>query len=195
MPRLPTFPARWVLDDPRKRPYLVFWVSDDGDRCHAIQMAPTGQPDSVMVTFDDGGTQRLTILRRALPRGTGTALFYRCSWCHKPRRYLYRLTLSGTKLVSDLGLRCQACARLRFGSQGQYRSAFSRIFGTRPRYPWDPRAVSDPWLVEKEFGRQRTPTARGVEREQGQAARETPPKTTRSAGPLQRGIRRLGTHS
>src|SRR5258708_3482973 len=32
-----------------------------------------------------GGLQRLTVLRRALPRGTGTALFYRCSWCQKPR--------------------------------------------------------------------------------------------------------------
>jgi hypothetical protein len=50
VPRLPTFPARWVLDDPRRRQYVVFWVSDDGDRCHAIRMAPTGQPDSVMVT-------------------------------------------------------------------------------------------------------------------------------------------------
>ncbi len=82
-------------------------------------MAPTGQPDSVMVTFDDGGPQRLTVLRRALPRGTGTALFYRCSWCHRPRQYLYLLTLSGTKLVSDLGLRCQVCSRLRFGSEGR----------------------------------------------------------------------------
>ncbi len=101
-------------------------------------MAPTGQPDSVLVTFDDGGPQRLTILRRPLPRGPGTVLFYRCNWCQKPCRYLYLLTLFGTKLVSDLGLRCQACARLRFGSQGQYRSAFSRLFGTRLRYPWDP---------------------------------------------------------
>ncbi len=68
----------------------------------------------MIVTFADGATQRLGILRRALPRGTGTALFYRCSWCHKPRRYLYLLTLSGTKLVSHLGLRCQACAPLEF---------------------------------------------------------------------------------
>jgi hypothetical protein len=96
VPRLPTFPARWVLEDPRKRPYLVFWVSDDGDRCHAIQMAPTGQPDSLMVTFDDGATQRLTILRRPLPRGTGTALFYRCNWWQRACRYLYLLTLSRT---------------------------------------------------------------------------------------------------
>ncbi len=146
-------------------------------------MAPTGQPDSVMVTFDDGGTQRLTILRRPLPRGAGTALFYRCSWCHKPRRYLYLLTLSGTKLVSDLGLGCQVCARLRFGSQEQYRSTFSRLWGTRPSYPWDPQAVSDPWLVEEEFGRRRAPTANGVEHdkhEQGRAARETPAKITRT---------------
>ncbi len=86
--------------------------------------------------------------------------------------------MSGTKLVADLGLRCQVCARLRFGSQGCYRSAFSRLWGTRPRYPWDPRAVSDPWLLEEEFGRH--PSANGVEREQGQAARETPAKTTRT---------------
>ncbi len=139
-------------------------------------MAPTGQPDSVMVTFDDGATQRLTILRRALPRGTGTALFYRCNWCQKPRRYLYLLTLSRTKLVSDLGLRCQVCAHLRFGSQGCYRSAFSRLWGTRPRYPWDPCAVSHPWLLEEEFGRQQTPAAADLA--QAQAADETPAKTS-----------------
>jgi hypothetical protein len=82
VPRLPTFPARWVLEDPRQRPYLVFWVAeDDGALRYALKMAPTGRPDSIMVTFDDGGTQRLTILRRPLPRGPGTALFYRCSWC------------------------------------------------------------------------------------------------------------------
>jgi hypothetical protein len=26
IPRLPTFPARWALEDPRGRPYLVFWT-------------------------------------------------------------------------------------------------------------------------------------------------------------------------
>ncbi len=46
------------------------------------------------------------------------------------------------------------------------------------RRPWDPRAVSDPWLLEEEFSRQRTLTASGVEREQGHVARETPAKTT-----------------
>jgi hypothetical protein len=143
---------------------VIFWVAeDDGALRYALKMAPTGQPDSVMVTFDDGGLQRLTVLRRALPRGTGTALFYRCSWCHKPRRYLYLLTLSGTKLVSDLGLRCQACARLRFGPRGgtgrSERAMVSAFYRGRrsseplPRPPWDPRAVCDPWLVEAETRR------------------------------------------
>ncbi len=126
VPRLPTFPARWVLEDPRQRPYLVFWVSpDDGTGRWALKMEPSYEGDAVIVTLADGATQRVGLLRRPLPRGTSTALFYRCSWCQKPRRYLYLLALSGTKLVSDLGLRCQACARLRFGSQGRYRSAFS----------------------------------------------------------------------
>jgi len=31
VPRLPTFPLRWVLDDRRRCPYFVFWTSDDGD--------------------------------------------------------------------------------------------------------------------------------------------------------------------
>ncbi len=177
---------------------------ESGGRCHAIQMAPSDQADAVIVTFDDGAPQRLTVLRRALPRGPGTALFCRCNWCQKPCRYLYLLTFSGTNLVSDLGLRCQTCARLRFGSQGQYRRAFSRAFVTAfygglrtseplPRHPWDPRAVSHPWLLEEEFGRRRTPTAGGVEREQGQAAHERPAKTTRTV-PLEFKDEATGEH-
>src|SRR5438132_9307185 len=39
--RLPTFPLRWVLDDRRRRPYFVFWTSDDGDLQYGLKMAPT----------------------------------------------------------------------------------------------------------------------------------------------------------
>ena len=28
IPRLPTFPARWALEDPRRVPYLVFWTTE-----------------------------------------------------------------------------------------------------------------------------------------------------------------------
>ena len=87
------------------------------------------------------------------------ALFYRCPWCQKPRRYLYRLTLAGSKLVDYLGLRCPACTGLRFASQGCYRGVFERalfaIGGPAreplPRHAWDPRAVSDPRMVADEF--------------------------------------------
>jgi len=89
------------------------------------------------------------------------ALFYRCSGCQKPRRYLYRLTRSGDQLVDYFGLRCQVCAGLRFRSQGRYVTSFSRavcalfLKGRRTvqlvsRSPWDPHAVSDPRLVAED---------------------------------------------
>ena len=43
VPRLPTFPARWVLEDPRRRPYLVFWTSNDGENRWGLKMAPTDE--------------------------------------------------------------------------------------------------------------------------------------------------------
>jgi hypothetical protein len=36
---LGTFPARWTLEDPRGRPYLVFWTSDDGGLAYLVRMA------------------------------------------------------------------------------------------------------------------------------------------------------------
>lgn len=125
VPRLPTFPARWVLDDPRRRPYFVLWTSEDDDCRYGLKMAPGEEGDAVLITLENGETSRIPILRRPLPRGTGTALFYRCLWCQKPRRSLYRLTLSGRRLVDYLGLRCRACAGLRFASQGCYRGVSS----------------------------------------------------------------------
>jgi putative ABC transport system substrate-binding protein len=56
VPRLPTFAARWVLEDPRRRPYLVFWTSDDGESRWGLKMAPTDDPDAVSVTLEDGKT-------------------------------------------------------------------------------------------------------------------------------------------
>lgn len=158
VPRLPTFPARWALADPRRRPYFVFWTSEeDGDLRYGLKMAPSEDGDAVLVTLENGETYRIPILRRPLPRGTGTALFYRCLWCRQPRRYLYRLSLSGTTLVGYLGLRCQVCAGLRFASQGRDQGAAA--CGPLPRFPWDPRAVSDPRMVLDEF-----PALRQVQR-------------------------------
>jgi hypothetical protein len=38
--RLPTFPARWVFGDPRRRPYFVFWTDDDGELEYASRWRP-----------------------------------------------------------------------------------------------------------------------------------------------------------
>jgi hypothetical protein len=64
VPRLPTFPARWVLEDPRRRAYLVFWNTENGDTPWALKMEPTDEADAVHVTLGGGQTQRLTIVRR-----------------------------------------------------------------------------------------------------------------------------------
>ena len=113
VPRLPTFPARWVLEDRRGRPYFVFWTSDDDrDVLWVLKMERTEDGNALLVTLENGETYRIGIRRRGLPRGTGTALFYCCPWCQKPRRYLYLLTRSGDTLVDYQGLRCQACAGL-----------------------------------------------------------------------------------
>jgi hypothetical protein len=99
-----------------------------------------------------GASYRILILRRALSKD-GTALFYRCPLCRKPRRFLYLQTRSGDELVEYLGPRCLPCAGLRFASQGRYRTKLARefapILGPRPRPPWDPWAVSDPRIAEK----------------------------------------------
>jgi len=128
VPRLPTFPLRWVLEDPRRRPYFVVWTSGDDGLRYGLKMAPTDHPDTVLVTLESGEPYQIPIVRRPLPRGTGMALFYRCPWCRKPRRHIYLLTLVGAKLVDYLGLRCQVCAGLRFRSQGRYLSSFTRAF-------------------------------------------------------------------
>ena len=118
-------------------------------------MAPTDDADTVLLTLEEGRTQRLTIMRRSMPRGPGTVLFYLCPTCQRPRRYLYRQSLSLRGLVDYFGLQCQRCAGLRFRSQGRYSCGVPRWMlemlrqaGERfPRWPWDPRAVSDPRLV------------------------------------------------
>jgi len=139
----------------------VFWTWADRLQ-YGLKMAPTNDPDTVLVTLVSGETHRVGIARRPLPRGTGVALFYLCPWCRKPRRHLYLLSGVGAELVDYLGLRCHVCAGLRFESQGRYvktltRSLFAPFFkGYRavyplPRSPWDPRAVSDPRLVAEEL--------------------------------------------
>ncbi len=133
VPRLPTFPARWVLEDRRGRPYLVFWTTDAGRLRYPLHVQRIDSGEAVRVTKPSGANQRLEIVRRPSPNGTGTVILYRCPICKKPRRYLYRLVVSGGQLTDCFGLHCQVVRQ------------------PLPRSPWDPRAVSDPTSILDEF--------------------------------------------
>jgi hypothetical protein len=160
VPRLPTFPAHWALEDLRGRAYLVFWVADDGSLAYLLRVQRIDDGKAVVVATPAGRSRRIEVVHRALPNRIGTTILYRCPVCKRPRRYLYGLAASMRGLVDHFGFQCQACAGLRWASQGRYRiklersvaGALGSIYGqpvrmTMPRSPWDPRAVSDPALV------------------------------------------------
>src|SRR5215475_4785509 len=88
VPRLPTFPARWVLEDPRRRPYFVFWTDlfDETTISVAIRMEPAR--DGILISNHRGEFQ-VGIVRRPLLGGRATPILYRCPSCQWPRRYLY----------------------------------------------------------------------------------------------------------
>ena len=162
VPRLPTFPAAWTLDDPRRCAYLVFWTGQDGSMYLSLRMEQIDGGQTVQVSMRTGDTFSIKILRQPLPSNGAASNLYRCPWCWQPRRYLYPLTLIAHKLVDCQGPRCRECAGLRWASQGTYRSAavlgFSaalrqrgRTRSSMPREPWDPRAVSHPRLLAVEF--------------------------------------------
>src|SRR5438132_13103142 len=87
IPRLPTFAARWALEDARGRPYIVVWEPRGFLAGHALRMEPTDRSNTVRVISETGGTTELELEWRAMPRGTGHVLFYRCPGCKQPRRY------------------------------------------------------------------------------------------------------------
>src|SRR5438874_4623433 len=54
VPRLPTFPARRTLDDPRGRPYFVFWTTRHGKLDYHLRMAKLGDGRAVVVATPEG---------------------------------------------------------------------------------------------------------------------------------------------
>jgi len=161
VPRLPAFPARWTLEDPRGRPYFVFWTASDGTLSYHLQMARLDAA-TVRLSTPEGRSCRIEVVHRPLPRHGGCALLYKCPPCGAPRRYLYGLRLVADTPKEDGVWRCVICAGLRFCSQGRYRrqlerAMFAACYGDLrireplPRHPWDPRAVSDPGMVVEEF--------------------------------------------
>lgn len=140
-------------------------------------MEAVDEDKAVKLTTDEGSSVRIAVVFRALPTGGGAAVLYRCPGCGEARRYLYTHALVFGRLVSGRDWQCEACAGLRWGLQGRYRSAFERgIFAViekeygapryhepLPRHPWDPRAVSNPRMIAEEF-RDQLIEARAAER-------------------------------
>ncbi len=163
VPRLPPFPAAWTLSDPRGRPYFVFWTLPLGDNlAYVLRMEAVEQGAAVQLTIPDVGVFRIPIVRRSLPRRGGFAILYRCPGCARPRRYLYLRSLAFGRFVAYQGPLCEACAGLRWASQGRFIWTLARTLRLRlglhpsarlpiPRHPWDPRAVSLPRLILDEF--------------------------------------------
>ena len=64
VPRLPTFPARWVLEDLRGRPYFVFWVTEPGSLRDPLRLERVDGGKAVRATTPTGTGRRIEIVRR-----------------------------------------------------------------------------------------------------------------------------------
>jgi len=102
VPLLPAWAVGWMLDDPRKIPYLLVWRSDrDGQVKEALRVArycnartPSGDNremfcvhrealpcDWVTVKRTDGSYENICAVLRPLPRNGGTARLLICPYC------------------------------------------------------------------------------------------------------------------
>jgi hypothetical protein len=142
--RLPVFPARWALQDPRKWPYLVVWQDDE---CGALAMKVSPSPPlavrCTLAGYHEDFTLRL--LTRPIPGGRDSLLWL-CPVCARPRRYLYPARVTGRGCVRLAPPACTRCAGLRWVSQGRY---IPRRGGERWGGYWiddDGYRRCDPWM-------------------------------------------------
>ena len=175
-PRLPAYVARYALEDPRARPYLVAWTDRRyGDR-ERVRLAFKVEPrEGGRVRFLAPGLRETVGTVRVPIPGGRAALLWRCPRCARPARFLYVHRLSGANLWEG-SPGCARCNGLRWGSQGRPLGGWRG----RPlaRHPWDPAAVvSSPAVLEATDparaeilletptgGAYRVPTAREMER-------------------------------
>jgi hypothetical protein len=154
VPRLPAAAVRWVLDDPRKTPYLFLWRRDgrvtEVVRVEALPGGPQPvRPNEEWVSItrpigQTGCVHALQLIRRPLPRNGGEDLLLLCPrpLCGKASRYLYAWEVVGRNVVAR-PWQCRSCAGLRYQSEGTYVSREWRGWGGYPRpESWDPYVFS-----------------------------------------------------
>ena len=147
VPRLPAYVARYVLEDPRARPYLVTWTDRRIGENETVALALRVEPqEGGLVRFRTRGLEAIAGTVRVPIPGGRAALLWRCPLCARARRFLYLGRISSWGLgVARPG--CARCNGLRWSSQG--RPLGRGRGGPLPRRPWDPVAVvSSPAALE-----------------------------------------------
>lgn len=165
VPILPAGAVGWVLDDPRKIPYLFIWKgSFDGEVKEAVRVASYSEPIGafhvdwtgwVEVKRTDQTKDIIRSVLRAMPRNGGSVRLLVCSDCNTPGRALYGWEPGGkyTSSAQRCSWKCRACAGLRYASEGTYIPRQFRFLGGYPRQePWYPYVFADAnkairWIV------------------------------------------------
>jgi hypothetical protein len=175
VPLLPAGAVNWMLDDPRKIPYLLVWKSErTGAVQEAVRLARHNEikdlggldwTNAIEVKRHDRTRNFIRIVLRRMPRNGGSARLLICPYCNVPRRALYGWVPGGqyTHSARTSDRQCRACAGLRHESEGgalvhHGRGAFSQMieatYGpirserTGPWYPWVFTSTDDPRLDE-----------------------------------------------
>lgn len=157
---------RRVLDDPRKIPNLLIWLSDrDGLPREAVRVTHLGPPpylpqaDSIELKRGDDSVSYIRVLKRPLPRNGGFDTLLGCPVCCAVKRALYGWEADGpyTSSVRTSQWKCRRCAGLRYSSEGgalvsHGRGVIARLFEqrfgpVRSRAPerWFPKVFSSPF--------------------------------------------------
>ena len=142
VPALPVWAVRWVMDDPRKVPYLLVWKSPwDGEVKEAVRVSHCSDPGPfygsnreffysprrgvlrcnwVEIKRANRTCVFVRTMEQSLPRRGGRALLLVCPECGNPCRALYGWEPGGefTCSAQRSQWQCRTCAGLRYASEG-----------------------------------------------------------------------------
>ena len=156
VPLLPARSVAWVLDDPRKIPYLFLWKrAQDSSVREAVRVSACSELAGwAEIKRPDGIRDLIRTLLEPLPRNGGQARLLICPYCKIPRRGLYGWEVGGQHTSSSTRSTwgCRRCKLLRYASEGgallvRPRGTLGLMFGTvhspRPE-SWFPYVFTSP---------------------------------------------------
>jgi hypothetical protein len=150
-PILPATILRWVLDDPRKIPYLLIWYEPSSTTVQeAVRIARYSEPDGydwtgwVDVKRTTGDLSLLPTIERPLPRDGGRSNFVICPVCDNPRRALFGWQLNRRRIHAAFVApwQCRTCAGLRYASEGAARLRIGLVQDWEDSWP--------PWMASRD---------------------------------------------